>query len=90
MSEVRLKNLEAVTENHGRRITDHDTKLQSIIDWKASIEESTEVNRRMVEVGEALIEALGWAAKASKWTLQMAAFFGACWYGFKHLVGVVR
>jgi hypothetical protein len=87
MSEARLKNLEVTTEAHGRRITDHDGKLQAIIDWKSSIEESTEVNRRMIEVGEALIEVLGWAGKAAKWTLQIVAFLGACWYGFKHLVG---
>lgn len=58
----------------------------TMIEWKASIEESTEVNKEMVEVGRALLKALGWVAVGAKWIAYMSAGIGAVWYGFKHLV----
>lgn len=83
MSENRLKLLETGYEEHHRRLSDHDGKLKAVLDWKASIEESTATNKRMIEVIEALIEAMGWAAKFARWVMTIVAFFGACWAGIK-------
>lgn len=74
--DLSLHNRVAILETHAARM----------LEWKASIEESTEVNREMVEVGKALLTALRWVAVGAKWIATIGAGAGALWYGFKHLV----
>lgn len=84
--EKRLTVVETTVQEHGRRITDHDGKLQGILEWKAAIEESTEVNRKMVEVGENILLALQWVGIAAKWIIAVGGAIGAVWIAFKALV----
>ena len=89
MSEKRLMIVESTLEHHDRRITDHDGKLQAILEWKSVIEESTEVNRKMVEVGENLLLMLGWVGIVAKWIAVVSAAFAVFFGAFKWLVGKV-
>jgi len=86
MSEHRFTLIETTQADHGRRITDHDGKLQALLNWKDAIEESTEVNRKMVEVGENLLLALSWVGIAAKWIVAVGAALGAVWMAFKAMV----
>ena len=94
--EKRVKALEITTEQYGRRINDHDDKLRNILDWKSAIEESTEVNRQMVEVGQDILKALRWVgvlarwmAKVSKWVITIGGAFAVVYSTFKWLWGKV-
>lgn len=69
-----------------RRITDNTNNIRAIIEWQESIKESVAVNKRMVEVGESLIEALGWLGSAAKWVCQFAAAVGALWAAVKSII----
>ncbi len=39
-----------------------------------------------LQVGEDIILALGWASKAAKWTLTMAAFCAGVWHAIKFAI----
>lgn len=79
----RLDKIETTIAEHNRRITDTEGHVQNLHSWRDSIAEATEVNKRMVEVGEAIIEALGWVGKAAKWIVQIGAAIGALYAGIK-------
>lgn len=79
----RIDKLEAIASEHNRRITDTEEHVQNLHSWRDSIAEATEVNKRMVEVGEAIIEALGWLGRAAKWIAQIAAAVGAMYAAIK-------
>ncbi len=90
MDEIRLKKIEIQTHHLKRRVDDHDAQhashavsIKAMLDWKDSIEESTAVNKRMVEVGEGILLALGWVGMAAKWVAAVAAAFTAMWLGIK-------
>lgn len=83
----RLDKLEEVVVEHTRRITDTERSIDGLHAWRDTIAESTEVNKRMVEVGEAIIEALGWLGKAAKWIVQMGAAIGALYAAIKFGIG---
>lgn len=44
-----------------------DEKLEPLLEWKKSIDKSIQVQQRMIEVGEGIIDALGWIGKICKW-----------------------
>lgn len=79
----RLDRLEATAIEHNRRITDTEEHVQNLHSWRDSIAEATEVNKKMVEVGEAIIEALGWVGKAAKWIAQIGAAVAAMYAAVK-------
>ena len=90
MDELRIKKVEFTLENHGRRLSDHDerhnkteARMTSHEQLINALQASTATQEKMIEVGENIILALGWAAKAAKWTLTMAAFCTAAWHGVK-------
>lgn len=84
--EKRVVKLERAVEDYGRRITDNTEKINEIINWQLMFRESIEVNKRMVEVGEGIIEALGWVGKASKWVIAIGGAFTTLWFGVKHIL----
>lgn len=90
MSEARLRLLEAGQEEHNRRLTDHDGKLKAVLDWKEAVEESTRVNQRMVEVGEAILDALDVVGKIAAWVVKVGAMFATLWAAFKGIVYLGR
>lgn len=79
----RLDKIEETIIEHNRRITDTERSVDGLHVWRDSIAEATEVNKRMVEVGEAIIEALGWLGKAAKWIAQMGAAIAALYAAVK-------
>jgi hypothetical protein len=93
MDEIRIKKIEMQASDHKRRLDDHDglhanhtTSIKAMLDWKASIEESTEVNKRMVEVGENILVALSWVGMAAKWIAAVGAACAAIWMGIKSIM----
>lgn len=76
---------DAVTAHEGR-LEWINQEIVKIMDWRDSIQESIRVQKRMVEVGEAIIEALGWVAKASRWICQVVAAVALIWAAFKGAV----
>ncbi len=88
--EKRVLVLEKTVENYGRRLTDHEDKIQLVLDWKNSIQESTEVNRRMVEVGEGILAALSWVGIGARWIMSIGGALTAVWLFVKHLGGLVK
>ncbi len=90
MSEARLRLLEAGHEEHNRRLTDHDSKLNAVLDWKEAVEESTRVNQRMIEVGEALLEALDVVGKIATWIVKVGAMFATIWAAVKGVIYLGR
>lgn len=88
--EKRVVLLEKTVETYGRRLTDHEDKIQLVLDWKNSIQESTEVNRRMVEVGEGILAALSWVGSGARWIVSIGAALGAIWVFIKTLGGLVK
>lgn len=91
-TERRITTIETTVTDHGRRITDHDGKLETVMAWKATIEESTRVNKKnteallqMAEVGENILVALHWVALAAKWVTTIAAAFGVFFVVFRWL-----
>jgi len=79
----RLDKIEETIIEHNRRITDTERSVDGLHVWRDSIAEATEVNKRMVEVGEAILEALGWLGKAAKWIAQMGAAIAALYAAVK-------
>ena len=75
---------------HDRRLNDTDNKVKLVLEWKASIEESIEVQKRMIEVGETLIEVLGWVGTMARWLTSIIALFAAMWAAFKGIVYIGR
>jgi hypothetical protein len=93
MDEMRIKRVEVTLEKHQRRLTDHEerhlkteARMSSHEQLIGALQQSTATQEKMIQVGEDIILALGWAAKAAKWTLTMAAFCTAVWHGIKLLV----
>lgn len=83
MTDPRIDKLEVTVAEHNRRITDTEGHVNQLHAWRDSIAEATEVNKRMVEVGEAIIDALGWLGKAAKWIAQIGAAIGVVYAGIK-------
>lgn len=83
MTDPRIDKLETTVAEHNRRITDTESHVTQLHAWRDSIAEATEVNKRMVEVGEAIIEALGWVGKAARWIVQIGAAVGAIYAAVK-------
>lgn len=83
MDEIRLKKIEIEAYHLKRRVDDHGVSIKAMLDWKDSIEESTAVNKRMVEVGEGILLALGWVGMAAKWVAAVMTAFTAMWLGVK-------
>jgi len=96
--EKRLRSVEETLTNYGRRHDDceKDRKqltamIHEIIAWKETVQEATEVNRKMVEVGENILLALSWVGTAAKWIIAIggavavvyAAIKGMMTLGFK-------
>lgn len=79
----RVEKLEETVVEHNRRITDNTNAIGELHIWRATIAEATEVNRKMVEVGENIIEALGWLGRAATWIAKMSAAVGAIYAGIK-------
>lgn len=75
--------LERVVERHETRIMENNANIQAILTWRASIEKSVEVQKELVEVGQSIIEALGWVARAAKWICQVGAAVGVVWGAIK-------
>lgn len=77
----KISEYDALHQDHMRRLADHGALLAShaaqlkaqasLID---ALEESTQAQRRMIEVGETLIQALGWAGALARWITAIAAF----------------
>ncbi len=95
MDELRMKKVEITLAKHDRRLTDHEerqdkteARMTSHEQLIGALQKSTATQEKMIQVGEDIILALGWAAKAAKWTLTMAAFFTAVWHGIKVLIKV--
>lgn len=95
MMEKRLKVIEETIINFGRRHDDCEREraamnltLKEVISWKETIQESTEVNRRMVEVGEGILIALSWVGIAARWITAVGAAFAAMWVIVKGLVSL--
>jgi len=83
MMERRIMKLELGFNDHDRRLNDHNDKLIAILDWKAAIEESTEVNRKMVEVGENILLALSWVSVGAKWITAVGSACAILWVTIK-------
>lgn len=90
MIERRVLKLETTISDHDRRITDADSKIEMVIAWKNAIEESTEVNRELVEVGKALLKLLGWIKLASKWITSVGLACGIIWGAIKVIITLGR
>lgn len=91
--ERRLKNVETILANYGRRHDDCEkeratlrTTVQEILTWKATIQESTEVNREMIEVARSILKALSWVGTAAKWVTRVGVALGMLWGAFKLVV----
>lgn len=87
--DVQLADHARILGEHGRRIDDahsilgeHATHLENQSKFIKALQDNTATQKRMIEVGEAVIEALGWAAKAAKWITcfagAIAAVVAAC------------
>ena len=76
-----------------RRITDIETDVQELkkhasamTEWRASIDENTEVSKEGVEVMRQLISAVhvfGWIATGAKWVTWISAACAGIWVGLK-------
>jgi len=93
--EKRLKVVEDKLANFGRRHDDceQDRKVMSatlaeIVSWKKAIQESTEVNREMVEVAQSILKCLRWVGIAAKWITAVSAAAGAFIIALKILLGL--
>lgn len=91
--ENRMRGAENTLVLHGRRHDDHDNnistitrRIEEISAWRDSIKESTEVNRKMVEVGENLLQALSWIGTASKWVIAVGGALVAVLAGIKWML----
>lgn len=74
----RLRILEETVITYGRRHDDCENErrlmqahIKSMLEWRETIAESTEVNREMVEVGKALLKTLGWVKVVAKWIISV-------------------
>lgn len=72
------------------RLTKVEEHTIAMMAWRASIEESTEVNKEMVDIGKALLRALSWVAVMSKWITAVSAAIAFLWIGIKHLAMMAR
>ncbi len=90
MDEVRFQKVELQVSDHARILGDHSRRfddVKGVLDAHGSqlenqhkfikaLQDNTATQKRMIEVGEAVIEALGWAAKAAKWIACIAGAIG--------------
>ena len=60
----------------GKKIDEMSSILSMMIEWKKSIEESTEVNREMLEVGRAILKASSWLFTLAKWVVMVGGAIG--------------
>lgn len=70
----RIDDSHLTLEAHGKILAEHGTHLETQSKLLKALQDNTATQKRMIEVGEAVIEALGWAAKAAKF---IACFAGA-------------
>jgi len=57
----------------------------SMAAWRRSIEESTEVQRELVQVGQNILKAMGWIGSAAKWIVVIAAAVKLTWMAVKEI-----
>ncbi len=86
--EKRFVGLERDVINLGRRISDNENSINAVLAWKASIEESTEVNKEMVEVGKAILKALGWVNAAARWIIAIGGAVAVVWTAVKAVAAI--
>lgn len=90
MDAFRFKKVEDTLVIHERRHDDSErrhseaeARMAATETLVTAIHKSTATQERMIEVGENIILALGWAAKVAKWILTMVAFFAALYQAVK-------
>jgi len=69
-----------------RRISLLEEHATSMREWSLTVEENTEMQRQVVEVGKDIVSAmrvLGWVGKLFKWIASIGAGFAAIWAAIK-------
>ena len=69
-----VKQLRLDVERFDGRMTGAEAQLRAQAILINTIQEATMMQRRMIETGERLIEALGWVGKFARWICSIAAF----------------
>ena len=73
----RIDDAHVILEGHVAVLAEHGAHIETQSKFIKALQENTATQKRMIEVGEAVIEALGWAAKAAKWITCFAGMIAA-------------